>query len=221
MGCYAEYLCVPEAGSVAFKPANLTHQEAATVPYGALMSLNLLKQVEIKSGHQVLIIGASGGIGSGAVQLAKHHGAEVTGVCSTPRVEYVKALGADQVIDYTQKDYTATGETYDLIFDVLNKSSFARCKGSLKPNGRYLLANFKLKQLLQMLCTAVGGDKKVICALAMDKPEDLTLIKELVEAGHYKAVIDRCFPLEQTAEAHRYAESGRKEGQVVITVQSG
>jgi NADPH:quinone reductase-like Zn-dependent oxidoreductase len=184
-----------------------------------LIALGLLRNVDIQNGDQVLINGASGGIGTGAVQLAKHYGAEVTGVCGTPRLDYVKALGADRVIDYTQEDFTTNGETYDLILDVMNKSSWSRCRNSLKPNGRYLLSSFKMKQLGQMLWTSLFGDKKVICALAPDKPKDLASIVELVEAGAIKAIIDRRCPLEETAEAHRYAESGRKRGQIVITVE--
>jgi len=175
--------------------------------------LNLLRKVNIQSGQKVLINGASGGIGSAAVQLAKSHfGAEVTGVCGTPKLDFVKSLGADKVIDYTQENFTQSGETYDLIFDILGVSSFSRCKSSLKPNGRYLLASFKMKQLFQMLWTSLIGNKKVICGIASEKPDDLIFIKELVEAGKIKSVIDRCFPLEQAAEAHRYIEEGRKKG---------
>jgi NADPH:quinone reductase-like Zn-dependent oxidoreductase len=153
------------------------------------------------------------------VQLAKYFGAEVTGVCSTPRLEVVKSLGADKGIDYTTADFTQSGETYDLIFDILGRSSFSRCKSSLKQNGRYLLASFKMSQLFQMLWTSMIGSKKVICALAIDKQEDLIFIKELIEAGKIKSVIDRRYPLEQTAEAHRYIEKGHKKGNVVITVE--
>jgi NADPH:quinone reductase-like Zn-dependent oxidoreductase len=198
----------------------MTYEEAAAVPMGSIMALNLLKKVTIQPGHKVLINGASGGIGSAAVQLAKHHfGADVTGVCGTPRLEFVKALGADTAIDYTQEDFTTRDETYDLIFDILGKSSFARCKRSLKPNGRYLLASFKTKQLFQMLWTSLVGSKKVICAISPDRAEDLRFIKELIEAGKFKSVIDKRFPLEQAAEAHRYVEQGHKKGQVVITVK--
>jgi NADPH:quinone reductase-like Zn-dependent oxidoreductase len=217
-GAYAEYLCMSETGTVTAMPANVSYEEAATIPYGALTAGNLLKKVNIRPGQKVLINGASGGIGSAAVQLAKHAGAEVTGVCSTPRVELVKALGADHVIDYTREDFTQNGETYDLIFDILNKSSFARCKDSLTPNGRYLLASFKMKQIFQMLRTSLGGGKKVICTLSVENQAGLEHVKTLVEEGAIKAVIDRCYPLEQAAEAHRYVEAGGKTASVVLTV---
>ena len=219
MGAYAEYLCMPEDGVVTRKPANMTYEEAAVLPSGGMTALSLLQKVHIQSGQKILINGASGGIGTIAVQLARDAGAEVTGVCSTPRLELVKSLGADTVIDYTQEDFTQRGETYDCIFDILGRSSFSQCKRSLKPNGRYLLASFKLKQLLQMLRTNIHGGKKVICALAPQSTEDLILLKERIEAGKIKAVIDRRYPLEQTAEAHRYVEQGHKTGHVVITVE--
>jgi NADPH:quinone reductase-like Zn-dependent oxidoreductase len=218
MGANAEYLCVSENSLVTTKPANMTHDEAAVTPYGALTALNLLRSVDIQPGQKVLINGASGGIGSAALQLAKYYGAEVTGVCSTPGMEFVKSLGADHVIDYTKEDFTKNGRTYDLIFDIMNKSSFAQCKDSLNKNGRYLLASFKLKQLLQMLWTSMFGTKKVICALSGEKIEDLLFIKELVEKGRIKSIIDKRFPLEKTADAHRYVESGDKKGKVVITI---
>ncbi len=216
MGAYAEYICMPEDGVVALKPANLTYEEAAAIPYGSIMALNLLKKANLQPGQKVLINGASGGIGSAAVQLAKHFGAEVTGVCGTPRLDFVKALGADHVIDYTREDFTQNGETYDLIFDILGKSSFSRCKHSLTPNGRLLYASFKMKQLLQMLWTSGSNGQKVICAIAPGSRADLLTIKELVEAGKIKAIIDKCYPLEQTAQAHRYMESGHRQGNVVM-----
>jgi NADPH:quinone reductase-like Zn-dependent oxidoreductase len=217
-GAYAEYKCLPEQGMVAVKPANMTYEEAASIPYGALTALNLLRKVNIQPGQKVLINGASGGIGSAAVQLAKYYGAEVTGVCATPRLEFVKSLGADKLIDYTKEDFTKNGETYDLIFDILGKSSFSRCKNSLKPNGRYLLASFKMTQLFQMLWTSILSDKKVICAMSSENPKDLIFVKELVEAGKIKSIIDRRFPLEQIPEAHHYIEKGHKKGNVVITM---
>ena len=218
MGAYAEYVCISETGVLALKPANMTHEQAAAVPYGAIMATSLLRRANVQPGQKVLINGASGGLGSAAVQLAKHYGAAVTGVCGAPRAGYVKALGADRVIDYASEDFTLNGETYDLIFDVLGKSSLPQVSGSLKPDGVLLLASFKTKHLLQMLRTKMAGSQKVICALASEKPEDLEFVRELVEAGQFKSIVDRVFPLEQAAEAHRYAESGRKQGAVVVTV---
>jgi NADPH:quinone reductase-like Zn-dependent oxidoreductase len=218
MGAYAEYLCMPEKGVVAAKPASMTPEEAACIPYGAITALNILKKADIRSGQKVLINGASGGIGSAAVQLAKHYGAEVTGVCGTPRLGLVKSLGADKVIDYTKEDFSRSGETYDLIFDILGKSTFARCKKSLEKNGCYLLASFKMKSLFQMLWTKMKGGKKVICGLASYENKDLIFVRELVEAGKIRAIIDKRFPLEQTAEAHRHVETGLKKGNVVITL---
>jgi NADPH:quinone reductase-like Zn-dependent oxidoreductase len=218
-GAYAEYLCMPEDGVLAIKPANMTYEKAAVVPYGAIMALHLLRKMNIQPGQKVLVNGASGGIGSAAVQIAKHFGAEVTGVCGTPRLEFVKSLGADKVIDYTKDDFTRSGETYDLIFDILGKSSFSRCQSSLKPNGTLLFASFKMKQLFQMLWTSWAGTRKVVCAIAPGSVEDLTSVKELVEMGKIKSIIDRRYPLEEAAEAHRYVEQGHKKGNVVITLE--
>jgi NADPH:quinone reductase-like Zn-dependent oxidoreductase len=218
MGAYATYLCMPENGCVAIKPAGLSYEEAAVLPYGAVMALNLLRKMNIRPGQKVLINGASGGIGSAAVQIAKHHfKAEVTGVCGSPRLEFVKALGADKVIDYTKEDFTSNGDTYDLVFDILGRSSFSQCKGSLKPNGRYLLASFKMRQLLQMLWTRRAG-KRVICAIAPGSREDLNTVLELIEAGKIKPVIDKIFPMEQAAEAHKYLEEGNARGKIAITI---
>jgi NADPH:quinone reductase-like Zn-dependent oxidoreductase len=217
-GAYAEYLCMPEDACLAIKPAAMTYEEAAVVPYGAIMALNLLRRTNIQPGQKVLINGASGGIGSAAVQIARHLQADVTGVCSTKRLEFVKSLGAQRVIDYTREDFTQNGETYDLIFDVLGKGSFSRVKHSLKPNGILLFASFKMKQLIQMLWTSMVGGKKVICAIAPGSVEDLNSVKELIEAGKIKAIVDRCYPLEHVAEAHRYVEQGHKKGYVVITL---
>jgi len=217
-GTYAEYLCLPANGVLAPKPTNMTYEEAAVVPYGAIMALNLLRKANIQPGQKVLVNGASGGIGSAAVQIARHLGADVTGVCSTPRLQFVKSLGATRVIDYTKEDFTQNGETYDLIVDILGKGSFSRLKGSLKPAGILLYASFKMKQLLQMLWTSLMGGRKVICAIAPGSAEDLLAVKELIEAGKIKAVIDRRYPLEQIAAAHQYVETGHKKSSVVITV---
>ena len=220
MGAYAEYHCMGEDGVLAIKPDNMDFDEAAVVPYGAIMALHLLREKgKLQSGQKVLIVGASGGIGSASVQLAKHHfGADVTGVCSTPRVAFVKALGADKVIDYTKEDFTQSGETYDLVFDILGRYSYSRVKDSLSEKGRYLLASFKTGHLLSMLRTSISGNKKVICALAPGSTEDLLAVKELIEKGKIKAIIDKRFPLEETAAAHRYIEEGHKQGHIAITV---
>ena len=219
-GAYAEYVCLAENAVLVVKPANITFAEAASIPFGATAALYFLRDIaKIQSGQKVLIIGASGCTGVYAVQLARFYEAEVTGVCSTANVELVKSLGADKVIDYTQEDFTQNGETYDVIFDmVAGNASFARYKGSLKPNGLYLAGAGGLKEFAQMAWTALTGGKKVIAGVAPDRVEDLVFLKELLEAGKLKPVIDRRYPLEHTAEAHRYADTGHKKGSVVITV---
>jgi NADPH:quinone reductase-like Zn-dependent oxidoreductase len=218
-GAYAEYLCMPEGGLVTHKPTNMSFEEATLVPYGALTAISHLKKVNIKPGQKVLVNGASGGIGSAGVQLAKYFGAEVTGVCSTNKLAFVQALGADKVIDYTKEDFTKNGETYDLIYDILGRSSFETCQTSLTPSGILLYASFKTKQLLQMIQTSKSTGKKVICTISSENLDDLNFIKELVEAGKYKTLIDKRFSLEETAEAHRYYESGQNSGDVVIIVE--
>jgi NADPH:quinone reductase-like Zn-dependent oxidoreductase len=220
-GAYAEYTCRTEAGALAIKPANMTYDQAAAVPFGAGTALFFLRDLaHIQNGQKALIIGASGGVGTYAIQLAKHYGAEVTGVCSTANLELVKSLGADKVIDYTQADFTKNGETYDIILDtVAGKTSFSRCKGSLTPKGRYLAVAGGLQEAVQMLWTSMTGGQKVLWASAPENKEDLIFLKALIEAGKIKAVIDRRYPLEQTAEAHRYADKGHKKGNVVITVK--
>lgn len=226
-GAYAEYKCMPETGSLLIKPANLTYEEAVTVVDGATTALFFLKdKAHLQSGQKVLIYGASGSIGTFAIQLAKYFGAEVTGVCSTANLELVKSLGADRVIDYTKEDFTKSAETYDIIFDTVGKSSFSQCKGSLKKNGRYLVTVMGLAPVVQTLWTGVTGGlpgrqtgKKVIFAMSIEKTEALIFLKELIEAGKIKPAIDRCFPLEQIAEAHRYVEKEHKKGNVAITVK--
>jgi NADPH2:quinone reductase len=218
-GACAEYKCMPEKGSLSLKPANLTYEEAAAVVDGATTALFFLKEkANIQRGQRVLVNGASGSMGTMAVQLAKYFGAEVTGVCSAASLVSVKSLGADKVIDYTQEDFTQSSETYDIIFDVASKSSFSRCKNSLKPNGYYLVTNMGFAPIIQTFWTRLTGGKKVIFALSIEKNDALAFLKELIEAGKLKPAIDRCYPLEQTAEAHRYVETGRKKGSVVITV---
>jgi len=224
LGTYAEYICMPEEGALAIKPANITYEEAAALPNGALTALPFLRDKgNIQSGQKVLINGASGAVGTFAVQLAKYFGAEVTGVCSPTNVELVKSLGADTVIDYTKEDFTKSGQTYDIIFDTVGKSPFSRCKDSLTENGIYLTTVPSPATFLQMLWTSRMGGKKVgIAATGLrpsnEKTKELVFLNGLIEAGKIKAVIDRSYPLEQIAEAHRYVEAGHKKGNVVITI---
>jgi NADPH:quinone reductase-like Zn-dependent oxidoreductase len=224
-GAYAEYICLPEEGSLGLKPANMTYGEAAAVGDGALGAVVYLRdKANIQKGHDVLINGASGGLGTAAVQLAKYFGAEVTGVCSTTNIELVKSLGADKVIDYTREDFTKTGQTYDFIFDAVSKSSFSRCKGSLKQRGVYIRTMPTPAYFINVLWTSIIGSKKAMFAAPgmrppSEKTKDLAFLKELVEAGKIKSVIDKRYPLEQIAEAHRYVETGHKKGNVVLTME--
>lgn len=221
MGAYAEYLCMPESGVVALKPVSMSFDEAAAVPYGALMALSVLRKARLQPGQSLLVNGASGGIGPFVVQLARSHfGAIVTGVCGTPRMEYVKSLGAEKVIDYTRENFADRDETYDVIIDILGRNSFARCKRALKPKGRCLYVSFKMKKVFRMLWTAMSRGRKAVCVLSSEKAEDLALIKELAEAGKLQAIIDRRFPLAQAAGAHRYYEQGQRKGSVIITMVS-
>jgi NADPH:quinone reductase-like Zn-dependent oxidoreductase len=218
LGAYAEYKCLPETYPV-LKPANMTYEEAATIPTGGINGLHFLRVANVQSGDRVLINGAGGSIGTYAVQIAKSFGAEVTAVDGTEKLAMLRSIGADHVIDYAQEDFTRSGETYDVIIDVIGKSSFSGSVRALKPKGRYILGNPSLSGMIRGRWTPMTSEKKVIIAVASYKTEYYTFLKELFEAGKLKPVIDRHYPLEQTAEAHRYVEKGRKKGNVVITVE--
>jgi NADPH:quinone reductase-like Zn-dependent oxidoreductase len=225
MGTYAEYMCLPEKpsalGSVmAKKPVNISYEEAAAVPFGGLEALHSLRKANIQGGQKVLIVGAGGSIGTYAVQLARRYGAEVTGVDKTGKLEMLRSIGADHVIDYTQEDFTKSGQTYDVIFDTVGKSSFSGSLRSLKENGTYLNANPGLLGGVRRRWTSKRSNKRVIPWTAGYSANNLLALKELIEAGTIRAIIDRRFPLEQIAEAHRYVETGHKKGNVVITVQA-
>ncbi len=217
-GGYAEYICMGEDNAVAIKPTNVTYEEAAAVPFGGNTALHFLKQADIKEGEKVLIYGASGSVGTYAVQLARYFGADVTGVCSTSNIELVKSLGADNVIDYTKEDFSTNGQIYDVIFDTVGKSSLPDCMKSLKKEGIYLQAVATPATSLQMQLASITSNKTLIGGTAVRKAENLNFLKELVESGEIKPVIDRTYPIEQIVEAHRYVDKGHKKGNVVITV---
>jgi NADPH:quinone reductase-like Zn-dependent oxidoreductase len=218
-GAYAEYNCLPEDGPVSIKPYNITYEEAAVIPIGARTALHYLRKANIQGGQKVLVYGASGSVGTYAVQLAKYFGAKVTGVCSTTNLELVKSLGADKVIDYTAEDFSSKGETYDVIFEAVDKSSFSACMKSLKKEGIYLTVTVPLPGI-RMLWTKMTSSKKLILGENLpENAEALNFLKELVEAGKIKPVIDRGYPLEQIVEAHRYVDKGHKKGNVVITME--
>ena len=219
MGCYAEYKCMREDGAVALKPANLTFDEAAALSFGGITALDFFKRGKLQSGERVLVNGASGGVGTAAVQLARHFGADVTGVCSTANFELVRSLGASHVIDYTQEDFTQNGETYDVIVDTAGTAPFSRSKGSLNDNGRLLMVLAGLPDMLRSPWVSMTSSKKAIAGpVAAGRAEDLRFLAGLAEAGELKPVIDRRYPFERIAEAHRYVDTGRKKGNVVITM---
>ncbi len=218
-GANAEYICLPEEEALAIKPANMSYEEAAAVPFGGRDALHFLRLGNIQNGQRILINGAGGSIGTFAVQLARNFGAEVTAVDSTGKLEMLRAIGANQVVDYTQEDFTQSGEIYDVIFDVVGTISFSRSERSIKQNGTYLLANPLGSQIVRGPWTRMTSSKKVIMETASPTTEDLITLRELIEAGKIKSVIDRRYPLEEIVEAHRYVETGHKKGNVVITVE--
>jgi NADPH:quinone reductase-like Zn-dependent oxidoreductase len=217
-GAHAQYVCLPDKIALTKKPSNMTFEETACAVIGGIESLHFLRAANIQSGQKVLIIGASGSIGTAAVQLAKYFGAEVTGVCSTNKLDMVRSIGADWVIDYTKEEYTKGEKTYDVIFDAIGKSDFAGCKRILNKNGIYLLANPRPFLRIRSWWTSLSSSKKVYFKLAKYRTEDLEFLRDLIEQGKMKSVIDRSYPLEQIVEAHRYVEKGHKAGNVVLTV---
>jgi NADPH:quinone reductase-like Zn-dependent oxidoreductase len=217
-GAHAEYVCIPENGPLAHKPAGMSFEDAAAVTDGFVLALMCLESVHPQSGQAILVYGASGSIGTAGVQLAKHFGADVTAVCSTKHLELVKSLGAHTVIDYTTEDFTKNGKIYDVIFDAVGKHAFSRCKGSLKRDGAYV-ATDGLRNAFLALWTSRIGDKKVLFPIPPHYTKKTVLfLKELIEAGKYRAVVDRCYPLEDVVEATRYVETEQKTGNVVLTV---
>lgn len=220
-GAYAEFISLSEKAPVALKPAGLSYEEAAVIPYGAVHALSILRRAKLRPGQRILVNGASGGIGAAAVQIAKHLGADVTAVCGGARLDYVRALGADRTIDYAVQDFTQNGETYDVIFDILGVTPFSRGRRSLGPRGVLLYASFKGRHLLAMLRTSLARGRRAVCALAPGGLEDMLAVEELVEAGKINAIVDKRFPLEQAAEAHRYVETGQRKGSVAIVLGAG
>ena len=217
-GAHADFVCVRESGKIAPMPDGATFEEAAPVTDGALNSLWCLRLADLRKGQRVLIYGASGSLGTAAVQLAKYFDVDVTAVCNTKNLDVVRSIGADRVIDYTQEDFTKNGEAYDVIFDAVGKHSFKRCQGSLKPGGRYLACD-GFQNLILALWTPRFGDKKVIFQIPPRwTKEDVFFMKELIETGRYRAVIDRCYPMEDVVEATRYVETEQKTGNVVLTI---
>lgn len=218
-GGYAEYVCLPEEGIMAQKPSGMTYEEAAPVALGGLEALHFLRKAALRPGQTVLINGAGGTIGTYAVQLAKYYGAEVTGVDSTGKLEMLRSIGADHVIDYTVENFTRNGRTYDVIFDVVLKSPFSRIIRSLNENGTYLMTNPTLSNMLRGAWISRTTSKKVNFEFTQPNTRDLIQLKQLIEAGKLKTVIDRTFPLEDAVEAHRYVETGKKKGNVILTIQ--
>lgn len=219
LGAYAEYTCRPETGGLVIRPANLSYEEAAAFSNGALTAFTFLKKMgNVHGGQKALVIGASGSVGSAAIQIAKHFGAEVTGVCSTKNIDLVKSIGADRVLDYTKEDFTRSGEVYDIIFDTVGKTTFFRCKNALTAKGVFLASAGGMDAMLLMVWTSIFGRRKVKAGISSESQADLEFLKQLAETGVIKPVIDRCYPLEAMVEAHRYVDAGHKKGNVVIMV---
>ena len=217
-GAYAGYKCMPENGSLALKPAGITHAQAAAIPFGGVTAWHFIKKANIKPGQKVLIAGASGAVGTAAVQLAKSLGAEVTAVCSTVNIALVQSIGADKVIDYTKEDFTKNGEMYDVIFDTVKTIHVSRSLKSLNKNGVMVLSAAGMPEMLQGLWISKTSNKKVLTGVISHTAADIIFLKQLMEAGKLKAVIDRTYPLEQIAEAHAYAEKGHKKGNLIINM---
>jgi len=220
-GAHAEFICLRESAPLAHKPAGMSFEEAAAVCDGATQALMTLRTADVQEGQRIVIYGASGSLGTAAVQLAKHIGAHVTAVCNTKNVELVRSLGADEVIDYLEEDFTKNGQTYDAIIDAVGKYSFLRGRRSLKRGGVYVptdLGPFMLETIVMLLATRWVGDKRVKMAIARRNKDDVLFLKELIEAGKFRAVIDRRYPLEQVVEAHSYVETWQKTGNVVLAV---
>jgi len=220
MGCHAEYKTMREDKPLVRKPANLSYEEAAALPFGGTTALDFFRRGKLRRGERVLVNGASGCVGTAAVQLARHIGAHVTGVCSTGNLALVKSLGADDVIDYTQQDFTRNGQSYDVIVDTVGTAPFSRSKGSLTERGRLLLVLGTLPDLLRVPWVSMTSRKQVIAGPASERVEDIPRLATLAESGELKAVIDRRYPLERMVEAHRYVDTGRKRGSVVITLDA-
>lgn len=218
-GAYCEYKCLPEDGPIAMKPTNLTYAEAAAIPIGARTALFFLERAKIENGQKVLVYGASGSVGSYAVQLAKFFGAHVTGVCSTKNMELVKSLGADKVVDYTKEDFSNTDDTYDVVFEAVNKSSFSACTKVLKKDGTYINTTDVLPSFKMIGTSMISGKKLILSKNSPETSEALNFLKELVEAGKLKVVIDRTYEFDEIVEAHRYVEKGHKRGNVVVIVE--
>jgi len=217
-GAYAEYICLPENGTLAIKPKGITHTEAAVIPFGGTAALHFIKKAGVKPGQKVLINGASGAVGSTSIQLAKYFGAIVTGVCSTANIDLVKSLGADHVIDYTKEVFTENGETYDIVFDTVNKISFSGGLKLLNKNGLLILSAAGVSEMLQGFWTSKTSSKKVMTGVISHTAEDIIFLKELIETDKLKPVIDKTYPLEQMVEAHAYVEKGHKKGNIGITL---